>query len=204
VTLLLTGFGPFANVERNPSELVVAELAGSRVGGHEVVGRVLPVSAHATPPAVRRALEETEPAAVLLLGVAPGRAAPSIERVAVNVFDFGEPDNDGNVPVDVPIDADGPDAYFATLPLRAILAAWREAGIPGYLSDTAGTYLCNAALYTALHATAAERLPVGFVHLPSLPEAVAGRPSPQPSMPLATQIEGARIALEASVAALVA
>jgi pyroglutamyl-peptidase len=204
VTVLLTGFGPFANVERNPSELIVAELGGTRIAGHEVVGRILPVSAETTPAAVRSALEETEPALAVLLGVAPGRAALAAERVAINVFDFPEPDNDGALPVDVPIELDGPAAYFATLPLRAIVDAWHRAGIPGYLSDTAGTYLCNAALYTALHATAEEALPVGLLHLPSLPAEVAGRSPPEPSMLLEAQIEGTRVALEATVAALVA
>ena len=204
MTVLLTGFGAFANVERNPSELIVSALSGTRIGGHDVVGRVLPVSAEATPAAVRSALDETEPALAVLLGVAPGRAALAAERVAVNVLDFTEPDNDGALPVDVPIEHDGPAAYFATLPLRAILDAWHRAGIPGYLSDTAGTYLCNAALYTALHATADRALPVGFLHLPSLPTEVAGRVPPEPSMPLDTQIEGTRVAIEAIVAALVA
>ena len=60
-TILLTGFGPFAKVERNPSEQIVAALGGSRVDGHDVVGRVLPVSAEHTPVAVRTALAETKP-----------------------------------------------------------------------------------------------------------------------------------------------
>jgi pyroglutamyl-peptidase len=201
LTILLTGFGRFAKVERNPSEQIVAALGGSRVDGHDVVGRVLPVSAELTPAAVRAALAETRPAVAFLLGVAPGRSALTIERVAVNVLDFEDPDNDGALPVDVPIEPDGPAAYFATLPVRRILEAWRDAGIPGALSDTAGTYLCNAAMYAALHATAGERLPAGFVHLPSLPDEVAGERTPQPSMPLATQIEGVRVALEAAVVA---
>jgi pyroglutamyl-peptidase len=204
VTALVTGFGPFGKVERNPSESIVRELDGARIAGHDVVGRILPVSAESTPGAVRAALEETDPAVALLLGVAPGRAALAAERVAINVLDFEEPDNDGALPVDLPIEAAGPAAYLSTLPLRAVVETWQRAGIPGYVSYTAGTYLCNAALYTALHATADEPLPVGFVHLPSLPAEVAGRRPPEPSMPLETQIEGARIALEATVAALVA
>jgi pyroglutamyl-peptidase len=204
VTLLVTGFGRFGKVERNPSELIVAELDGARIGDHEVVGRVLPVSAESTPGAVRAALDETAPDAALLLGVAPGRTALTIERVAVNVLDFEEPDNDGMRPVDVPIDPAGPVAFLATLPVRAIVDAWREAGIPGYLSDTAGTYLCNAAMYTALRATEGTRLPVGFIHLPSLPDEVARDRTPPASMPLATQVEGTRIALETTVAGLVA
>ena len=137
-------------------------------------------------------------------GQAGGRAALSIERIGINVDDARIPDNQGAQPIDTAVVPGGPAAYFATLPLRAIVDAWHRAGIPGYLSDTAGTYLCNAALYTALHATAEEALPVGLLHLPSLPAEVAGRRPPEPSMPLEAQIEGTRVALEATVAALVA
>jgi pyroglutamyl-peptidase len=202
MTILLTGFGPYAKTQRNPSEQIVGALDGSRLARHEIVGRVLPVSAARTPSAVRGAIEETAPALALLLGVAPGRTALSIERVAVNVFDFEDPDNDGDRPVDVAIDPAGPAAYFATLPLRGIVEAWHAAGIPGYLSETAGTYLCNAAMYTALRATEHSRLPAGFLHLPSLPDETARQREPGPSMPLATQIEGVRIALETAVAAV--
>ena len=204
MTVLLTGFPRYADAERNPSEQIVAELDATVIGGAEVAGRMLPVSAERTPGAVRAAIAETAPSLILCLGVAPGRAGLSIERTAVNLFDFHSPDNDGAQLVDIPIEPDAPVAYFATLPLRAIAAAWQAAGIPGYVSDTAGLYLCNAAMYTALHATAAAGPPAGFLHLPSLPEEVAGQPSPQPSMPLATQIQGVRIALETSLAALTA
>jgi pyroglutamyl-peptidase len=202
--VLLTGFPRFAGVERNPSEQIVAALDGSVVAGVEIAGRMLPVSAERTPDAVRAAIDETAPRLTLLLGVAPGRTGLSIERTAVNLFDFPAPDNDGAQPVDVPIEEGGPVAYFATLPLRQIAEAWRAAGIPGYVSDTAGLYLCNAAMYAALHAAAAGGPPTGLLHLPSLPDEVAGQPVPPPSMPLATQIEGVRIALETSLAAFAA
>ena len=202
--LLLTGFPRFADVERNPSEQIVSALDGARVGGMEVVGRVLPVSAARTADAVRAAIAETAPTLMLMLGVAPGRAGLSVERTAINLFDFPSPDNDGAQPVDVPIEAGAPVAYFATLPLRRIVEAWRAAGIPGYVSESAGLYLCNAAMYSALHATAADGPPTGFLHLPSLPDEVAAQRAPGPSMPLETQIEGVRIALEASLEALAA
>ncbi|MDP9258723.1 MAG: hypothetical protein M3Q31_19545 [Actinomycetota bacterium] len=204
MTVLLTGFPRYANAERNPSEQIVAALGGTVVRGIEIAGRVLPVSAERTPGAVRAAIAESAPSLVLLLGVAPGRTGLSIERTAVNLFDFPSPDNDGAQPVDMPIEEGAPVAYFATLPLRQIVEAWRAAGIPGYVSDTAGLYVCNAAMYTALHATAGGGPPAGFLHLPSLPDEVAGQPVPAPSMPLATQIEGVRIALEASLAAFAA
>jgi pyroglutamyl-peptidase len=199
MTILVAGFGPFGSVERNPSELIAAELDGSNVAGTSTVGRVLPVSAERTPLAVREAIAEVGPSLVLLLGVAPGRSALTAERVALNVFDFEEPDNDGEQPVDVPIRADGPAAYFSTLPLRAIVEAWQDAGIPGYVSDTAGTYLCNAALYSALDLD--DGVPAGFIHLPSLPEEAARKRPPQPSMTLATMTEGVVLALEAAIPA---
>jgi len=200
-TLLVTGFGPFGTVARNPSELVVRELAGAELAGCRVAGRVLPVSAARTPAELRAAIDEVGPALVLLLGVANGRSALAAERVGVNVLDFPEPDNDGEQPVDVPIVPGGPAAYFSTLPVRAIVQAWDAAGIPGYLSDTAGTYLCNAALYAALHASAGNGRPVGFVHLPSLPGEAARERVPQPSMALPVMVEGVRLALETAVVA---
>ena len=155
MTVLLTGFPRYADAERNPSEQIVAELDATMIGGAEIAGRMLPVSAERTPGAVRAAIAETAPSLILCLGVAPGRAGLSIERTAVNLFDFHSPDNDGAQPVDVADRGGRAGAYFATLPLRQIVEAWRVAGIPGYVSDTAGLYLCNAAMYTALHATAA-------------------------------------------------
>jgi pyroglutamyl-peptidase len=182
----------------------VAALDGEVIGGAEVAGRILPVSAERTPGAVRAAIADTSPGLALLLGVAPGRAGLAIERTAVNLFDFAEPDNDGAQPVDVPIAEGGPVAYLATLPLRDIVAAWAAAGIPGSVSESAGLYLCNAAMYSALHELGAAGPPAGLLHLPSLPGEVAGQRVPQPSMPLETQIQGVRIALETSLAVLAA
>jgi hypothetical protein len=67
------------------------------------------------------------------------------------VLDFPIPDNDGSQPAGEPVVEGGPAAYFATLPIKAILVAWREAGLPGYVSNTAGTYVCNQTFYHSLH-----------------------------------------------------
>jgi pyroglutamyl-peptidase len=200
--VLLTGFGPFGSTTRNPSELVVRELDGAEIAGRAVRGLVLPVSAVRAPALLEQAIDEDTPELVLLLGVAVGRSGLSVERIAVNVLDFPEPDNDGELPVDVPVVAGGPAAYFSTVKPRAIGAAWQAAGIPGYISDTAGTYLCNQTLYTALHKTSDRRLPVGFLHLPTLPEEAAlNQQEPRPSMALATMVTGVRVALESALEA---
>ena len=71
--------------------------------------------------------------------------------------------------------SNGGAAMLATLPNREIRDALLSAGIPARISATAGTFLCNAALYTTLSRAARKRRPplTGFVHVPYLPEQVA-------------------------------
>ena len=111
------------------------------------------------------------------LGLWPGESMIRIERMAVNIADFEIADNDGTVVTDAAISANGAAALAASLPLRAIERAILDAGIPARLSATAGTFLCNACLYSFLEA-AAERspaVPCGFLHVPYMPEQVAER-----------------------------
>jgi pyroglutamyl-peptidase len=123
----------------------------------------------------------------VVTGVAPGRAAPALERVAVNVRDFPIPDVDGLNPIDEPVVDGGPDAYLSTLPVKAILARWRHDGIPGYVSNTAGAFLCNQIFYLARHLTREGPAIAGLVHIPVGPDRAArmARASlPPPSLPL--------------------
>jgi len=96
-----------------------------------------------------------------------------LERVAVNIADFTIPDNEGARLADDVVAPEGLTALPATLPLRAIEQALLRAGIPARLSTTAGTFLCNATMYTVLQAEQAAGVPSGFVHLPHLAEQVA-------------------------------
>jgi len=95
--------------------------------------------------------------------------------VAINLIDARIPDNDGSAPVDVPVVAGAPTAFFSTLPVKACVAAVLDAGVPGEVSHTAGTYVCNATFYALQHLLA-DRPGVrsGFVHVPRLPSQVAG------------------------------
>lgn len=137
--VLLTGFEPFAGDTVNPSWGAVSPLHGRRIAGHRVVARRLPVVFGASLKTLRAAICETQPRVVLCVGQAGGRAAISIERIAINVDDARIPDNAGACPVDAAIVADGPAAYFSTLPIKSMLAALREADIPAEVSQTAGT-----------------------------------------------------------------
>jgi pyroglutamyl-peptidase len=176
----------------------VAKALDGRVIGDAVVrGAILPVHHAEAPLEVRRLLDEVDPAAVLHLGLAAGRARIALERVAVNVMDYDTPDNAGYRARGEPCVASGPVAYFATLPFDAILAALLAEGVPAYLSNTAGTYLCNQTMYATLHVLAERGHPAraGFVHLPLLPAMVAASGLEQPSMDAALMVRAVEIAL---------
>lgn len=186
-TVLLTGFEPFGGDARNPSGDAVLEVARSWSGPERLVTAVLPVAFEAARTQVRALLAEHRPELVLAVGVAGGRDALSPERVAVNLMDARIPDNAGARPVDEPVVAGGPAAHFATVPVKAIAQALREAGLPAAVSHTAGTFVCNHVFYVAAHEASVlnedhahagngtetrGQVRVGFLHVPWSAETV--------------------------------
>jgi len=198
MSILVTGFEPFGGSAQNPTAHLVAQLAAAAPEGVELQTAVLPVDRYAGPDQLIRTLIKTQPQQVLCLGEAGGRAVVSVERVAVNLLDFDIADNQENQPVDEPIQPEGPAAYFATLPVRRMVAQLVAAGIPAQISLSAGTYLCNQVMYTVLHYIHKHRLPIqaGFVHLPQLPAQVAAAGVSRPSMSLELQEKGVRLLIE--------
>jgi pyroglutamyl-peptidase len=197
-TVLLTGFAAFGGETLNPSWLAVRALHGRRVAGHRIVARQLPVEFGTSLQALRRAIRETKPSLVLCVGQAGGRAAISLERVAINVDDARIPDNAGVQPIDAAIVSNGPAAYFTGLPVKAMLAALREAGIPAEVSQTAGTYVCNHVFYGLMHALRNRRIRGGFVHIPYSPEQARQHPG-APGLAVDTVCQGLRIALRTAI-----
>lgn len=199
--ILLTGFEPFGGSDVNPSQQIVRSLSGRTVNGVELATALLPVDSVRGPAEAVLALHAHRPDVVLSLGQASGRPALNIERVALNLADYSIADNTGQKAVDQAVVAGGPAAYFVTVPLRAMLAAVKEANVPADLSLSAGTFLCNAVLYTVLHHIAVNGLPMraGFIHVPALPEQAAARPS-TPSMSLETMLIGVSAAIRALAA----
>ena len=186
-TLLLTGFDPFDGADTNPSWLAASALQGRAIGGHRVVARQLPTEFDASLRALRAAIRETGPSLVVCTGLAGGRKELSLERVAINIDDARIADNHGAQPVDAKIVANGPAAYFSSLPIKAMLAALREHDIPAQVSQTAGTFVCNHVFYGLMHHLRRRHdVRGGFIHVPQ-----AGRGG----MPLDAIIEGLRIAL---------
>ena len=206
-TLLLTGFEPFHTHPDNPSAHAAQTLHGETLaGGWRIHSELLPVEPFAAGAALTRSLADLRPDAVQLSGLAAGRPQVTLERVAVNVMDFRIPDNAGQTYCDQPLTADGPAAYLATLPLRAIVAAWREAQIPGDISNTAGLYVCNSVLYRALHELHAQgrgAVPCGFLHVPANPPVALAVPADRPALPYLPQSEitrAVRVAAEVTAA----
>lgn len=195
--LLLTGFDPFGGSTLNPSWQVAQALHGQRMAGHQVVAAQLPTRFGDSLHVLRALLARHRPALVLCLGLAGGRGALSLERVGININDARIPDNAGSQPIDTPVVPGGPAAYFATLPVKAMLRAVQRAGLPCEVSQTAGTFVCNHVLYGLAHllAQGAGRPGArgGFMHLPWLPEQGA------PHLPLADMVRGVHAALWAAV-----
>jgi pyroglutamyl-peptidase len=193
---LVTGFEPFSGDTINPS-LEAARLLPPRLGGLEIVTGVLPTAFGAALDTLADALETMRPDIVLCTGLAGGRAALSLERVAINVDDARIPDNAEQQPDDRPVVPGGPAAYFTTLPIRAAVAALHAGGLPAIVSNTAGTFVCNHVFYGLMHLTATRRLPLraGFLHLPYLPSQAAEHDD-APSMALADIVRGIEIILE--------
>jgi pyroglutamyl-peptidase len=176
--VLVTGFEPFGGDTANASADAVAALAASWTGPDELVTAVLPVEfdeVRAADGPLLRLLDEHTPDVVLAVGLAAGVTQVRVEQVAINLMDARIPDNGGAQPVDAPVAVGGPDARFATLPVKAAVAAVRAAGIPAGVTYSAGTYVCNATFYALQHALA-ERPGVlsGFVHVPRTTEEVGG------------------------------
>lgn len=193
VPVLVTGFEPFGGDPVNPSLAVLLALqAGEPLPGVRLHTQPLPCVFGRALQVLDEALRRTRPALVIALGLAASRDAVSVERVAINVDDARIPDNEGALPVDRPVVPGGPAAYFSTLPIKAIVAALRDEGLPAEVSQTAGTFVCNHVFYGLMHRLRGQPgVRAGFVHLPCLPQqtqALQGRPG----LPLADQERAVR------------
>jgi len=175
--VLLTGFEPFASDPVNPSAQAVLHAAELWHGREALHTAVLPVTFRGAAARLRELIATLEPDLVLATGLAGGRSAVSIERVAVNLIDARIPDNAGEQPVDTASVPGGPAAWFATVPVKAIATAISAAGIPCALSLSAGSYVCNHVFAHAVDA--APR--AGFIHVPW---GAGQAPGGEPEMPI--------------------
>ena len=234
--ILLTGFMPFGGETMNPAWEAVKALP-DQLDGVTLIKTEIPVVFGEAFKAVRRAIaENTCPgqggerpcdqqceklAAIICVGQAGGRTGITPEKVAINFNDAAIPDNAGNEPEEEPILPGGPDGYFSTLPVTAMVKAMKQAGIPANLSLSAGAYVCNNVFYELMDYLAKGNLIGddhisaeggsgsalgGFIHVPFAAEQLAGRdfgtrPVP-PSIPLAEITRGLEICVKELIKAL--
>jgi pyroglutamyl-peptidase len=199
-TVLLTGFEPFGGAALNPSWEALRQLEGWETKDFRVEVRLLPCVFGRAAEALLAFVDEVRPDIAIAVGQAGGRPEISIERIAINVDDARFLDNAGQQPIDVPIVADGPAAYFTTLPIKAMVAAIRERGLKAGVSQTAGTFVCNHVFYALMHHLRGRPVRAGFIHVPFLPEQADAWPEPCPSMTLDDMVAGLRVAVEVALA----
>lgn len=197
--ILVTGFDPFGGEKVNPALEAVKSLP-SEIHGAEIHWVEIPTVFYKAAEVLEAEIVRYQPDVVLCIGQAGGRASLTPERVAINQDDARISDNQGNQPIDTPIRLDGQAAYFSTLPIKAMVQAIKEEGLPATVSNTAGTFVCNHLMYQALY-LADKKFPhmrAGFMHIPYMTEQVINKPNTA-SMNLTDIVRG----IEAAIGAIV-
>lgn len=197
--ILVTGFDPFGGEKVNPAIESVKKLA-DEIAGAEIIKLEIPTICHRSLEVIDEAIAKYDPDVVLSIGQAGGRTDITVERIGINVDDCRIPDNAGQQIIDEPVFADGPDAYFVNLPIKAMVANIQKQNIPASVSNTAGTFVCNHVTYGVRHIieTKYPGKRSGFIHIPYLPEQVVDKKN-MPSMNLETIVKGLTAAIEAIV-----
>ena len=198
MNVLITGFNSFGGESVNPSWEAV-KLLPNEISGAKIIKKQLPTEFIAGEKELLSAIENVNPSVVICTGQAAGRAAVSIERVAINLRDASIADNADFAPADEPVCPGGDAAYFVTLPAKAMLAALKETGIPAELSLSAGSFVCNDILYTLLRSTSGTDISAGFVHLPLCPEQAEKKSPSPPSMDIKDMAKALEIMLNAAI-----
>lgn len=190
--IIVTGFDPFGGETINPSIECVKALP--EIEGVELIRLELPTVFKESAKRLNEVINDVKPDAVLSVGQAGGRPGITMERIAINVDDARIPDNISQQPIDEAIQLDGEAAYFTTLPIKRIVKAIREAGIPAEVSNSAGTFVCNHIMYQSLFAATKADKPfkAGFMHIPFIPEQTTDKPS----LPLEESTRALQIAIE--------
>lgn len=171
IRVLVTGFEAFGELTENPSQIIAEELCSQPMEGVDLCCVILPVSYVGATNKTSCLLhkEDWRPDVILHLGVATARKEICVERFAVNLMDSTNGDNNGCCPDEAPVIPQAPLAYRVTLPCKRLGRYLKNNDFPVQLSNSAGTFVCNAVLYSSLHLLAQLDLPTqcGFIHLPT-------------------------------------
>lgn len=196
--ILITGFEPFGGESVNPAYEAV-KLLPDMAGDIQIVKMEIPTVFGEAGKVVETGILQHQPDAVICVGQAGRRADIGVERVAINLVEASIPDNAGNQPMDVKVQEDGDTAYFATIPVKAMVKNIKDHGIPASISYTAGTYVCNSVMYDLLYLIDRKYPSIrgGFIHVPYATEQGVGKPVGTDTMELSTISKALLYALEA-------
>ena len=196
--ILVTGFDPFGGEPTNPAIESVKRI-DENIEGAEIIKLEIPTVFHKAADVVEEKIKEVKPDVILSVGQAGGRYGITVERVAINEDDARIEDNEGNQPIDVKIREDGAPAYFASLPIKAMVEEIKKENIPASVSNSAGTFVCNHIMYQDLYlAEKYGNIKAGFIHVPFLTEQVVDKPNTA-SMSLDDIVRGINAAIRAIV-----
>lgn len=197
IKLLVTGFGAFPGVRKNPSLMLLTQLERRRARlarlGISLDLQALPVVYSGIGRHLADIVAKSRPDGIIHFGLAGRRRCLSVELQARNRANPLRPDAAGVPPATSLLQAGAPPVLKSRLPAPHIVAAWRRAGIAGGVSHDAGDYVCNACLYLSLSRSGAAR--VGFIHLP-------GRRVQNGRAAMQETLRAAEIALIASASAI--
>ena len=197
--VLITGFDKFGGESINPSSLCVNSLPNV-IDNIEIKKITLPTVFKDSSRVLEENIDSFSPNIVICVGQAGGRSKITPERIAINIDDARIPDNIGNSPIDEAIQKDGENAYFSTLPIKAIVDELNKNNIPSAISNTAGTFVCNHIMYEALYLSSKKypNIKAGFIHIPYIEEQVKDK-SNMPFMKKEEIIQALKIIIKTSV-----
>ena len=198
--ILVTGFDPFGGETVNPAYEAVKMLP-EQIAGAEIIKLEIPTVFSKSSVAVEEGIQKYNPDIVINVGQAGGRSHITIEQVAINLADARIPDNAGEQPLNEALQPDGDTAYFATVPIRAMVKHVQVHGLPCSISYTAGTYVCNCVMYNVLYMTQKKypNIKAGFIHVPFATSQLIGNPATTPGMSLDEIEQSLEYAIEAVV-----
>ncbi len=197
--VLVTGFESFKDWDSNPTQKIVENLDGKKIAGAKIYGITLPATFNESRTILIKSFSEIKPDIIISLGLYSGRPGMSVERVAINIVDKDIPDENNITHVDNQIIENGENAYFSTIPIKKIVMVARGEGIPCYISNTAGIFICNYIMYLDLHYSVNQRMPkrAGFIHVPNNPSQVTDKQIPSMSIDMMKRF--VEIAIECSI-----
>lgn len=197
--ILVTGFDPFGKDSINPA-IEAVKLLPDKIGDTDIIKLEVPTVFYESSAVIEVAIKKHQPDYVLNIGQAGGRMEMTPERVAINIDDARIKDNQGQQPIDQPIQPEGAPAYFSQLPIKAMVDYMKKAHVPASVSNTAGTFVCNHIMYQMIHFTMNHypNIKAGFMHIPFIPEQVVTQPN-LPSMALEYIVKGIIASLQAII-----